>query len=77
MSSRMMGYDISSSQKEGYRLTHTSAKLLPYEVHKKLRTRFIGKKMRYLENTPSTIWIGKQLLLGRGCREDARHGDHR
>jgi len=58
---RMMGYDIASSQKEGYKLTHTSNKLLPYEVHKKLRTRFIGKKMRYLENTPSTIWVGKQL----------------
>jgi BirA family transcriptional regulator, biotin operon repressor / biotin---[acetyl-CoA-carboxylase] ligase len=58
---RMMGYDISSSQKEGYRLTRTSNKLLPYEVHKKLQTRFIGKKMRYIKNTPSTIWVGKQL----------------
>ncbi|MCX6688564.1 MAG: biotin--[acetyl-CoA-carboxylase] ligase [Methanoregula sp.] len=58
---RMMGYDISSSQKEGYRLTRTSSKLLPYEVHKKLRTQFVGKKMRYLENTPSTIWVGKQI----------------
>jgi BirA family biotin operon repressor/biotin-[acetyl-CoA-carboxylase] ligase len=58
---RDMGYDISSSQKEGYRLTRTSNKLLPYEIHKKLRTQFIGKKMRYLETTPSTIWVGKQL----------------
>jgi BirA family biotin operon repressor/biotin-[acetyl-CoA-carboxylase] ligase len=58
---RMMGYDISSSQKEGYRLTRMSSKLLPYEIHKKLQTKFIGKKMRYLENTPSTIWVGKQL----------------
>lgn len=58
---RMMGYDISSSQKEGYRLTRTSNKLLPYEIHKKLRTQVIGKKMRYIENTPSTIWIGKEL----------------
>jgi BirA family biotin operon repressor/biotin-[acetyl-CoA-carboxylase] ligase len=58
---RTMGYDISSSQKEGYRLTRTSNKLLPYEVHKKLRTQFIGKQMRYLENTPSTIGVGKQL----------------
>ena len=38
-----------------------SNKLLPYEIHKKLHTTFIGKKMRYLENTPSTIWVGKQL----------------
>jgi BirA family biotin operon repressor/biotin-[acetyl-CoA-carboxylase] ligase len=58
---RAMGYDISSSQKEGYRLTRTSSKLLPYEVHKKLKTQFIGRKMRYLENTPSTIWVGKQI----------------
>jgi len=58
---RMMGYDISSSQKEGYRLTRTSNKLLPYEIHKRLMTQFVGKKMRYLENTPSTIWVGKQI----------------
>jgi BirA family biotin operon repressor/biotin-[acetyl-CoA-carboxylase] ligase len=58
---RTMGYDISSSQKDGYRLAHGSNKLLPYEVHKKLRTQFIGKQMRYLETTPSTIWVGKQL----------------
>ena len=58
---RMMGYDISSSQKEGYKLAHSSSKLLPYEVHKKLRTRCIGKRMRYLENTGSTIQVGKQL----------------
>jgi BirA family biotin operon repressor/biotin-[acetyl-CoA-carboxylase] ligase len=61
---RAMGYDISSSQKEGYQLTRTSSKLLPYEIHKKLRTQFIGKKMRYLENTPSTIWVGKQICSG-------------
>jgi BirA family biotin operon repressor/biotin-[acetyl-CoA-carboxylase] ligase len=58
---RMMGYDISSSQKLGYKLTRTSAKLLPYEIHKKLKTQFIGKKIRYRENTPSTIWVGKQM----------------
>ena len=58
---RGMGYDIISSQKEGYKLTATSNKLLPYEVHKKLKTQFIGKKIRYLENTPSTIWVGKQM----------------
>lgn len=58
---RTMGYDISSSQKEGYRLTKKSSKLLPYEVHKKLKTQFIGKKMRYFDSTPSTIGIAKQL----------------
>jgi len=58
---RMMGYSISSSQKKGYQILHTSNRLLPYEIHKRLRTQFIGKKMRYLENTPSTNAIGKQL----------------
>jgi BirA family biotin operon repressor/biotin-[acetyl-CoA-carboxylase] ligase len=57
-----MGYEISASQKEGYRLTKKSNRLLPYEVHKNLRTSFIGKKIRYFENTPSTIWVGKQLV---------------
>jgi len=60
---RAMGYEIFSSQKEGYKLTRTSNKLLPYEIHKKLKTQFIGKKIRYLENTPSTIWVGKQMCL--------------
>jgi BirA family transcriptional regulator, biotin operon repressor / biotin---[acetyl-CoA-carboxylase] ligase len=60
---RQMGYTISSSQKVGYQLTRTSDKLLPYEIHKRLRTRFIGQKLRYLENTPSTNTVGKQLCL--------------
>lgn len=58
---RTMGYDISSSQKEGYRLTRTSSKLLPYEVHRNLKTRTLGRKMRYYATTPSTIGIGRQL----------------
>jgi len=58
---RTMGYEISSSQKEGYRLTRTSDRLLPYEVHRKLRTTFVGKKMRYLKDIPSTIGAGRQL----------------
>jgi BirA family biotin operon repressor/biotin-[acetyl-CoA-carboxylase] ligase len=68
---RAMGYDISSSQKEGYRLIRTSTKLLPYEVQKKLKTQFIGRKMHYLENTPSTNWVGKQI-----CSEGDMEGKH-
>jgi BirA family biotin operon repressor/biotin-[acetyl-CoA-carboxylase] ligase len=59
---RCMGYDISASHDEGYRLTKPSNRLLPYEVHKKLRTKLIGRRMRYFENTPSTIMVGKQLV---------------
>jgi BirA family transcriptional regulator, biotin operon repressor / biotin---[acetyl-CoA-carboxylase] ligase len=58
---RTMGYDIQSSQKEGYKLVHSSSKLLPYEVHKKLHLPVIGAKMRYFEHTPSTNGVGKQL----------------
>jgi len=68
---RAMGYDISSSQKEGYRLIRTSTQLLPYEVQKKLKTQFIGRKMQYLENTPSTNWVGKQI-----CSEGDMEGLH-
>lgn len=64
-----MGYEITASQKEGYRLTKKSNRLLPYEVHKRLRTSFIGSQMRYYENTPSTIWVGKQLA----SEGDAEH----
>ena len=56
-----IGYDISASQTEGYRLTKKSNRLLPYEVHKNLRTTIFGKKMRYFESTPSTIAVAKQM----------------
>jgi len=56
-----MGYEITTSHREGYRLKKSSNRLLPYEVHKKLRTTFMGKKMRYFESTSSTNWVGKQI----------------
>jgi BirA family transcriptional regulator, biotin operon repressor / biotin---[acetyl-CoA-carboxylase] ligase len=60
---KAIGYDITASQTEGYQLTKKSNRLLPYEVHKNLRTRLIGKKMKYFESTPSTISVAKQLLV--------------
>jgi BirA family transcriptional regulator, biotin operon repressor / biotin---[acetyl-CoA-carboxylase] ligase len=59
---KAMGYDISASPTDGYHLTKKSNRLLPYEVHKNLRTRLIGKKMRYFETTPSTISVARDLL---------------
>lgn len=56
-----MGYDIQSSQKEGYKLLHSSTKLLPYEIQKNLETRVIGSRFRYFDHTPSTNSMGKQL----------------
>lgn len=60
---RAMGYDISSSQKEGYRVTRVSDRLLPYEIHRKLHTTCIGKRMRYFKTTPSTISAARQLCI--------------
>jgi len=56
-----MGYEITASHREGYRLKKSSNRLLPYEVHKKLKTTFMGTQMRYFESTSSTIWVGKQM----------------
>ncbi|MDI9633516.1 MAG: biotin--[acetyl-CoA-carboxylase] ligase [Methanolinea sp.] len=57
-----MGYDIQVSHREGYRLKKGSSRLLPYEVHKKLRTKVMGRSMRYYESTVSTNWVAKQML---------------
>ncbi|MCC7565279.1 MAG: biotin--[acetyl-CoA-carboxylase] ligase [Methanomicrobiaceae archaeon] len=69
---RRMGYDISSSRTEGYMLEGPTNRLLPYEIKKRLATKFIGRKIRYFDSAASTIWIGKQL-----CSEadlEALHG---
>ncbi len=58
---RKMGYNISSSRTEGYCLVSTTSRLLPYEIHKKLRTKFIGREIRYFDRTASTTWIAKKL----------------
>ncbi|MBA7465538.1 Bifunctional ligase/repressor BirA [subsurface metagenome] len=58
---RRLGYGISSSRAEGYRLETKTDRLLPYEIHKQLRTRFIGKQIRHFDRTASTSWIGKKL----------------
>jgi len=58
---RRLGYGISSSRAEGYRLEVTTNKLLPYEINKRLRTRSIGKQIRHFDRTASTSWIAKQL----------------
>jgi len=56
-----MGYEIQASHREGYRLRKSSNRLLPYEIHKKLRTNVIGRQMRYFESTVSTNWVAKQM----------------
>ncbi|BBL68572.1 bifunctional biotin--[acetyl-CoA-carboxylase] synthetase/biotin operon repressor [Methanoculleus chikugoensis] len=58
---RRLGYEISSSRAEGYRLEEKTNRLLPYEINKMLRTRVIGRQIRHFESTASTGWIAKKL----------------
>jgi BirA family biotin operon repressor/biotin-[acetyl-CoA-carboxylase] ligase len=58
---RRLGYRISSSRAEGYRLEAKTHKLLPYEINKTLRTRVIGRQIRHFDSTASTGWIAKKL----------------
>jgi len=58
---RRLGYNITSSRAQGYRLMAKTDRLLPYEIHKKLRTQFVGKQIRYFDRTASTSWVAKQL----------------
>ncbi|MDD3398120.1 MAG: biotin--[acetyl-CoA-carboxylase] ligase [Candidatus Methanomethylophilaceae archaeon] len=55
-----LGYDIESSA-EGHRLIGRSDLLLPYELKRQLRTRFIGHQAVYRDNTPSTLSIAKDM----------------
>ncbi len=61
---REMGYDISSSRTEGYELVERTDRILPHEVKRHLRTRFIGRDMRYHRSVASTTWLGKDIFNG-------------
>ncbi|HOI13718.1 MAG TPA: biotin--[acetyl-CoA-carboxylase] ligase [Methanoculleus sp.] len=58
---RRLGYSISSSRAEGYRLEAKTDRLLPYEIRKQLRTRAIGNQIRHFDSTASTSWVAKKL----------------
>ncbi len=58
---REQGYDIASSQKEGYSLRGPSDRLLPYEIKKHLKTHAIGQKMHYIPTIPSTIDVARRI----------------
>ncbi|RQD81604.1 MAG: biotin--[acetyl-CoA-carboxylase] ligase [Methanocalculus sp. MSAO_Arc2] len=59
---RELGYEITASQKEGYRITRRTTRLIPYEIERHLKTKRIGSEIHYVASTPSTIWLGKQML---------------
>lgn len=58
---RKMGYEINSSRSEGYLLVSRTTQMLPYELAKYLKTRFIGKNAKYFTSIPSTTWVAKEL----------------
>lgn len=58
---KALGYSINSSRTNGYELVSTTAGLLPHEIKKYLKTRFIGQDIRYFEKTESTTWVAKEL----------------
>ena len=51
---RSLGYKIESKQKRGYKFVNTTDKLLPWEISKKLKTDFIGKRIYYFDEIDST-----------------------
>ncbi len=56
-----LGYDISSTEDGMHSLVGRSDRILPYELNKKLRTRFVGKDLRYFDSIPSTLAAAKRL----------------
>ncbi|MDT8357550.1 MAG: biotin--[acetyl-CoA-carboxylase] ligase [Methanomicrobiaceae archaeon] len=70
---REMGYEISASRTEGYALVSRSPRLLPYEIRRHLKTRVIGKDLKYFRSIPSTTGVAKELCASRenGCAHGA------
>ncbi len=56
-----LGYDISSTEDGMYSLVARTDRILPYELNKRLRTRFLGKDLRYFDSIPSTLAAAKRL----------------
>ena len=45
---RVLGYQIESKQKRGYRFVKTTNQLLPWEISPKIKTSYVGKRIYYL-----------------------------
>ena len=69
---RAIGYDITASEDEGYLLDKSLMDFRPHVIYKHLKTKVIGRRMRYFDSIPSTIWYGKDLAEQGGF--DELHG---
>ena len=58
---RSLGYTVESKQKRGYKFVHSTDKLLPWEITKKLKTKFIGKRSYYFDEIDSTQNFALQI----------------
>ncbi len=58
-----LGYSFSVSEDGLVTLGKRSERILPYELDKKLRTRFVGKDVRYSDSIPSTLAAAKRLAM--------------
>ncbi|PIP21282.1 MAG: biotin--[acetyl-CoA-carboxylase] ligase [Candidatus Omnitrophica bacterium CG23_combo_of_CG06-09_8_20_14_all_40_11] len=57
------GYDIVAVPHLGYKLLSSPDRLMPFEVARQLNTKFIGKKIYYLDTVCSTMDIALQLAM--------------
>jgi len=66
---RAIGYDITAGDNSGYHLHHERMTLSPDAIYHYLKTKVIGRKMRYFEQIPSTIWLGKTIAEQGGVHD--------
>lgn len=58
---RNIGYEILAIPHLGYQLLRTPDRLFPFEITYRLPTKFIGKKIYYFEDIPSTMDVAHNL----------------
>ncbi|MCM8795847.1 MAG: biotin--[acetyl-CoA-carboxylase] ligase [Candidatus Omnitrophica bacterium] len=58
---KSIGYDIIAVPHRGYRLLSCPDRLFPSEVSYQLKTKFLGKKIYYFDNLPSTMDIAFEV----------------
>ena len=61
---RARGYTIDALRGAGYRLTETPDRLYPEEILRGLTTRWLGRDVRWLEETDSTNRVALELARG-------------
>jgi BirA family biotin operon repressor/biotin-[acetyl-CoA-carboxylase] ligase len=66
---RERGYEIHGEPGGGYRLMGVPDRLYPAEITRGLRTRWLGRRIEYLESTDSTNRVAHEL-----ARDGAEHG---